>query len=429
MNLGTFSEGSRRIIESGAFYVLLVTFLVLDTLTTISRWGIVRIVLENDFLASLLAFTPFVFPSLSGGIVALEYMIILMICARTTRKVARKTEFFPKLRSLPMFVGVVLIQWITFLLFAVTLGSGIPFAQQLPYRIQLEIFLFLHMLPLSAIALFPYTVGMFGALSRGGSDIPTKFDVRSLNSAIVLFPAGLAITYQFDLFIEVVAIAGVIVRLFGSGWFEKFDVERSLENLITQLDNGSRGFALAILILTGLYLCAWGWDYIWFQYSMLRAVSHLDTSYSPVFFLHPVANVAQISGFVLWIRGSSSRYTGDWQKIPISKFTGLLIFQGTMIFWFQSSIRGGSLTHPAYFAIALALSVVTCVEVYHRVENGVFAYLLVIVFGIILIPEYLHSDLNAEQGVLALPVIAYGISELSQKLGQILGAPILSRAN
>ena len=409
--------------------VLLAAYLTLEVTYELLRaniLAILRLSVLPDAVGALLPVVTIVFPNLSLGISAFEYLIALWICMVTTQKVGEKATFFPRIQKQTFYWETVIFQWLLFVYFLAILGVPSPFLFMLSPWLRVLTVFGLALLSPMIIILLPWYVGLMKATPAG--PYFSNLRPRPILTTILAFPAALAMVFRAGFIFELFVLLGLLIRPFSEifGW--KVDVEERLMVMMTRINDGSRGFALCIVILSGLYLSSWAAGqfhvHLTFLYTVL-AIPGYHPYYPP--FLLAFILVVLIAGVAifLWIRLSLLEWSKRPYLSPLWIALSALLIEVLLINWIQS-FNGGSnfelaLSNPVIFAVALSASVVIIAELHHWGAPTALIFTVKMAGVILVLLVYFRSQITSELQILAIPVLAYSLSPLMERIGRYVG--------
>jgi hypothetical protein len=420
------TEKIRERVKNATINNILATYLVLDVLFSLAKANLFTIVGSSEIIHnadSFLLFLPVFFPGFSTEITTVEHLIAIWICVVTTRRISNQARYFPRLQDGLTFSGTVVVQWLLFIYFLILLGSPTPALLSLPYEAQWVVFFSLAMLPIFLVFIGPTFFEVIHYEIQDNESLDLK--LQEVLTAIILFAAALAIIFAVGPLLEIFVLLGLLLYPFSKllGW--KVDIEQRLLHLLIRLDDGERGFALGMVIVTGLYLASSAANQLQIQLTFLYTfLSYPDqfSSYSPFFFAL-ILTIA-IGGLSIfgWTSFSSSEWENKVYHNPLLIAAVILVVEGVAIAHLSEFVGNSeftlSLSNPVVFAISLSICIVLITESKHYGASERFVIVEKLATALLFVPVFLKSDPTSVFSLIALPAIVYYLTPLIRKLAQ-----------
>lgn len=408
-------------------YILFLYLLIKFSTLILSRTTlqILEIYLSKDIAGSVFWVLGRLVPGLEPAIGFLDYVIIFLFCIAATPILAQGSGLHRIYN--PSSLQLVTLSGICYLTFIFSIWFGrVPFfLEDLGMNQQLLIVLVMNVSVIFVIFLLPL---LFGVIEIDVFRIRNfdSVEIRETISYSILFAAGMALILRLGGFLEIAVLIYLTIKFIGLSKNQNIDLEKSILNLLSGINSGSKRFAVGFLILTGVYLGTQTVIHVRLQLTILYTIFHSN---------------AEITTFLLFITGFGvSIFFAAvapmwWLQRPksaenfsrIVSLYSVLLLQLFFLHWlgtFVETVPGNSeltLQNPSVFSVLLAGSVVGYTylrtEISTNVGSSILALIAIVFLGRILFGYPVMTDVV----VLAWCALSYWVPPLMRFLGRKYG--------
>lgn len=415
-------------LDSRSFSYILVLYLLIKFSTLVlsrTTLHILEIYISKDVAGSVFWVLGRLIPGLEPAIGLLDYIIIFLFCIAATPILAQGSGLHRIYN--PSSLRLVTLSGISYLTFIFSIWFGrVPFfLEDLGVNQRILIILVMNISVIFVIFFLPL---LFGFIEIDVFRIRyfDSIEIRQTIAYSILFAAGMALILRLGGLLEIAVLIYLSIKFLGKSKNQDIDLERSILNLLSGINSGSKRFAVGFLILTGVYLGTQTVIHVRLQLTILYTIFHSNVEITTILLF--------ISGFAVSIFFAAVAPMW-WLQRPksaenfsrIASLYSVLLLQLFFLHWLGSFVEtvpdnsGLTLQNPSVFSVLLAGTVVGYtylrVEISTNVGSSILALTAIVLLGWILSGYPVMTDVV----VLAWCALSYWAPPLMRFLGRKYG--------